>query len=302
MEFQEILAYLCVLGAFLAISWMFMSRGAKDDDMDMSREAGWARLPFIFKATWGFSMMLEDSVGSILADWMPSRAKRLEELATISALPISARRVLTTAFALGMLGLMLGGVVIAVIYITLPSAWTWLAVVVGLAFFAMGWFWPSQNLAHYAEERQDRMTKELPFAIDLIGSAMRSGLEFGAAMRYYISLKTGGPLEEEFGRVLTDATLGRPFVEAMGDMAKRVKLEAFTSFVGVVSYGIEIGTPMAQTLKMHGSDLRRARFSLAERKAARAPAVMILPLVLFIMPSVFIILLTPMVIRLMGVF
>ena len=131
---------------------------------------------------------------------------------------------------------------------------------------------------------------------------MRSGLEFGAAMRYYISLKAGGPLEEEFGRVLADVSLGRPFIEALGDMACRLKIEAFTSFVSVVSYGMEIGAPIAQTLKMHGSDLRRERFNLAERKAARAPAVMIIPLVLFIMPSVFIIVLTPMVLRLKGAF
>jgi len=129
---------------------------------------------------------------------------------------------------------------------------------------------------------------------------MRSGLEFGAAMRYYVSLKTGGPLEEEFGRVLTDATLGRPFAEALNDMATRVRLKAFTAFVGVVSYGMEIGAPIAETLKAHGEDLRRERFNIAERKAARAPAVMIMPLVLFIMPAVFIIVLTPMVMRLKG--
>ena len=85
-------------------------------------------------------------------------------------------------------------------------------------------------------------------------------------------------------------------------LGARVKLEAFTSFVSVVSYGTEIGAPIAQTLKMHGSDLRRERFNLAERKAARAPSVMILPLVLFIMPSVFIIVLTPMIIRFMKTF
>jgi tight adherence protein C len=64
-----------------------------------------------------------------------------------------------------------------------------------------------------------------------------------------------------------------------------------------VSYGNEIGASITETLKMQGKDLRRARFALAERTAARAPAVMIIPLVLFIMPAVFIVIITPVVLR-----
>ena len=299
MQMQELIVYLFIVGAFLAMGWMFVSH-APEDGPDYEHEAGWSRMPLVFRSTWGFVTFFEDSLGAMLAEWMPRRAQKYRDLAVISALPLSANRVLAASFALGMVGLLLGVVVVAAFYVAIPSAWMWISVVACLGLFAIGWFWPSQNLAHYAEERQQKLTRELPFAIDLIGGAMRSGLEFGAAMRYYISIKTGGPLEEEFGRVMTDATLGRPFPDALGDMARRVKIEAFTSFVGVVSYGMEIGAPIAQTLKMHGSDLRRERFNLAERKAARAPAVMIIPLVLFIMPSVFIIVLTPLIVRLKG--
>ena len=300
MRIQELIVYLFIVGAFLAIGWMFVSRDREDETFD--HEKNWSKLPFVFRATWGFVAFFEDSLGAVLAEWMPKRASRYADLTVISALPLTAKRVLAASFALGLVGLLLGIAVVAAVYVAVPSSWSWAAGLVALGLFVMGWFWPSQNLAHYAEARQQQLTRELPFAIDLIGGAMRSGLEFGAAMRYYISLKTGGPLEEEFGRVMTDATLGRPFAEALNDMARRVKLEAFTSFVSVVSYGMEIGAPIAQTLKMHGSDLRRERFNLAERKAARAPAVMIIPLVLFIMPAVFIIVLTPMIIRLKGAF
>lgn len=298
MQMQEIIVYLFIVGAFLSVGWMFVSRGEKEESFD--REANWSKLPLVFRATWGFVTFFEDSLGAILAEWMPNRAKRFSNLAVASALPLTANRVLAAVFAFGLVGALLGLAAAAALYVAVPSGWTWLSLVVVAGMFAMGWFWPSQSLAHYAEVRQQRLTRELPFAIDLIGGAMRSGLEFGAAMRYYISLKTGGPLEEEFGRVMTDVTLGRPFTDALNDMARRVQLEAFTSFVSVVSYGMEIGTPIAQTLKMHGGDLRRERFNLAERKAARAPAVMIIPLVLFIMPAVFIIVLTPMIMRFKG--
>ena len=78
-------------------------------------------------------------------------------------------------------------------------------------------------------------------------------------------------------------------------------MKTFASFVSVVAYGMEIGAPVAESLRRHGEDLRKARFNLAERKAARAPAIMILPLVIFVMPSVFIIVLTPMFMRLLPV-
>ena len=61
----------------------------------------------------------------------------------------------------------------------------------------------------------------------------------------------------------------------------------------MVSYGAEIGASIAATLKLHGAELRRERFALAEQKAARTPSLMIFPLALFIMPAVFIIIFVP---------
>jgi len=64
-----------------------------------------------------------------------------------------------------------------------------------------------------------------------------------------------------------------------------------------VCYGAEIGASISHTLKIHGTELRRARFNLAEQKAARAPSVMIFPLALCIMPAVFIVIITPVILR-----
>ena len=83
-------------------------------------------------------------------------------------------------------------------------------------------------------------------------------------------------------------------------MARRVQIDEFTSFVGVIAYGTEIGASIADTLRIHGEELRRARFHLAERKAARAPSLMILPMALFIMPAVFIIIITPVMMQMKG--
>lgn len=301
MGVTEIIIYLLVVGAFLAFGWMFT--GAKTgNEADFGREPGWNRLPWIYRASWGFVTLFEDNFGALLSEWFPKAARRYSEEAVTAAVPLTANRVFATSLIFGSGGAVLGAAVGIAIALSNPSVGMALTAVLVLAFGAIGWFWPSQNLAHAAEIRQGKIIRELPFAIDLIGSAMRSGLEFGAAMRYFTSLKTGGPLEEEFGRLLADVTLGKSFMAGLKEMAERVRVEAFSSFVAVVSYGMEIGAPIAQSLKMHGADLRRERFNLAERQAAKAPAKMIIPLVLFIMPSVFIIVLTPLIVRLKGSF
>ncbi len=298
MEFREIIVYLLIVGAALAIGWLFCG-GEKSTVGKAFHERNYDRLPTVFKALWSAILAFETTIGSMLSGLFPKKAKRYAELAEIAALPLTAERIFAASALLGGLFAMLGLAAVAALYVAVPSAWIGFAVLISVGFFAVGWLWAGQDLAHYAERRQERLTRELPFAIDLIGGAMRSGLDFGAAMRYYTNLDMEGPLREEFSRVLADVTLGRPFVGALEDMSARIRVKSFASFVSVVSYGMEIGAPVAESLRRHGEDLRKARFNLAERKAARAPAVMILPLVLFVMPSVFIVVLTPMFMRLM---
>ena len=110
-------------------------------------------------------------------------------------------------------------------------------------------------------------------------------------------MKIPGPLTEEFGKVLQQIELGKTRTEALQDMAQRVQVDSFTSFVGVVANGTEIGASISETLRIHGEELRRARFHLAERKAARAPSLMIFPMAVFIMPAVFIIVITPVIMQ-----
>jgi len=298
MEFREIIVYLLIVGAALATGWLFCG-GEKRLAAPSLLECNLDRLPAVFKATWSAILAFETTIGATLSGLFPNKARRFAELAEIAALPLTPERCFAASALLGGLFAMLGLAAVAALYVAFPSAWFGFAVLVFGGFFAIGWLWAGQNLAHYAAQRQERLTREIPFAIDLISGAMRSGLDFGAAMRYYVNLDLEGPLREEFSRVLADVTLGRPFVGALEDMSARIRVKSFASFVSVVSYGMDVGAPIAETLRLHGEDLRKARFNLAERKAARAPAVMILPLVLFVMPSVFIVVLTPMFMRLM---
>lgn len=298
---NEIVVDVLIVAAFLATAWIFTGRG-EDKSLGHSRDPRWKRLPGVFKLTWGFSTLFEDSIGRFLSGIFSKRAASFQSQAVAAALPLTAPLVFAASFTLAALCAVVAACLSFGAATVFPGVSVVHLIVPILLMGIIGWFWPSQNLAHYAESRQAQISRELPFAIDLIGAAMRAGLDFGAAVRYYVSNSSPGPLVEEFAQVLNDTTLGRPFAQSLNDMAMRVNIAHFTSFVGVLAYGAEIGAPIAKTLKAHGENLRRERFHLAERKAAKAPSIMIIPLVLFLMPAVFIVVLTPMFLRIGRVF
>ena len=286
---NEWVVYGCVLLAFV----LPVALWRRDETAAVQRHgASWSSLPSVFRILWGPIELLEMPMGVPLSRAFDANRVKYEKWILASALPLTPAKI----FALQSL-LLVGGVAAGVLMLAIPGMKPALGVVFMLLFGFVGWVYPPTELDRYVQWRQTEITKALPFAIDLIGSAMRSGLEFGAAMRYFESLKMPGPLTEEFGKVLQQIELGKTRTEAISDMARRVQVEAFTSFAGVVAYGAEIGASISETLRVHGEELRRARFHLAERKAARAPSLMILPMAVFIMPAVFIIIITPVVLK-----
>jgi len=116
-------------------------------------------------------------------------------------------------------------------------------------------------------------------------------------MRYYVGSGERGALVEEFTRVLRDSTLGVSIPDGLQTMAQRVRIKSFTAFAGMVAYGAAIGASIAETLKIQGAEMRRERFAIAEQKAARAPAVMIFPIALFILPAVALIIIVPVMLQ-----
>ena len=262
---------------------------------------GGEHLPKLFRFFWPTLLLFEFPLGRPLARFMPVRTAKYERLIRASGLPLTPERVFTMKVFSLMGATVLGAGVAIALLALFPDMRLALCAAALLFIMFVGWVYPSMTLENYVQWRQGELTRSLPFAIDLIGSAMRAGLEFGAAMRYFTGLKMEGPLTEEFGIVLQQIELGKTRTEALAEMAHRVQLDEFTSFVGVIAYGTEIGASIADTLRIHGEELRRARFHLAERKAARAPSLMILPMALFIMPAVFIIIITPVIMQMKGI-
>jgi tight adherence protein C len=169
--------------------------------------------------------------------------------------------------------------------------------VAGLIGAFVGWFLPGTTVGNLVQTRQTKILQAIPFSIDLISSAMRGGLDFSAAIRFYVTLGVKGPLIDEYRIMLREMELGVIRTVALQNMAERIQLKEFTSFTAAVVMGTELGASLAETMEIQSEEMRKLRFSIAECKAQRAPSLMLLPMALFILPAVFIIILTPVFLK-----
>ncbi|MCK5849303.1 MAG: type II secretion system F family protein [Kiritimatiellae bacterium] len=166
-----------------------------------------------------------------------------------------------------------------------------------IAFALLGWIYPVTWVAGIAARRKDKMSKSMPYAIDLITVAMQAGQDFGAAVRHLVNEGPTGPLRQEFAVTLKEVELGKSRIEALKSMTDRVQLDEFQALVTSVAQSSEMGASIAATLKIQAEEIRRTRYHKAERQAARAPSLMLIPTALFILPSVFIVIIVPIMLR-----
>ena len=171
------------------------------------------------------------------------------------------------------------------------------SLVAGLIGAFVAWFLPGIVIGNKVEERKTKILRALPFSIDLITSAMRGGLDFSAAIRFYVKLGIPGPLTEEYRTMLQEMELGVIRTAALQNMAGRIQIKDFTSFASAVVMGSELGASLADTMEVQSEEMRKLRFSIAECKAQRAPSLMLIPMALFILPAVFIVILTPVFLK-----
>lgn len=247
------------------------------------------------EAVQGIGSALESGMASAF----PSHAERTTNLLMAAALHDR----LTVRDVVGLQGLLasscLGVTVVGLFVITLRAD---IAVAAGLLMGLLGWIYPSLWLARAARTRQEAISGTLPYALDLLTVAMQAGQDFGAAVRFLVIEGPKGPLSDEFSVALQEIELGKSRVEALKSMAGRIQLDQVGALVTAVVQSTEMGSNLTDTLKIQAEEIRRARFHTAERKAARAPSLMMIPVALFILPSVFIIILTPVILRSMSAF
>jgi tight adherence protein C len=173
-----------------------------------------------------------------------------------------------------------------------------------LLFPLMGFRFPDIQLRNVAKKRSEDVTYTLPDAIDLLSVCVEAGLGLDSALtRVAKEMDMSAPiLAQEFKRVGKDVVAGISRSDALRALLKRNTSVELRSFVGLLIQSDKLGTSISQSLKVYADSLRTKRKQKAEELAAKASIKMTIPLVLFILPATFIVILAPAAISIYKTF
>ncbi|MBT2662888.1 type II secretion system F family protein [Bacillus sp. ISL-45] len=166
---------------------------------------------------------------------------------------------------------------------------------------AAGTFLPHYYLSIKKKARNKSALKELPDILDLLTVSLEAGLGFDSAVSKVVS-KKNGVLSAEFHRSLEELRLGRTRREALTGIKNRIEVEEVRAFISSILQAEKLGIGMVQVLRVQSNEVRERRRQRAEEEAMKAPVKMLFPLVLFIFPSLFIVLLGPALIQFLQTF
>ena len=177
------------------------------------------------------------------------------------------------------------------------------AVFVMLAIIAvfLGWMGPLVIVRRRARLRLERIDRGLPELIDLLVVTIEAGLAFSASLRV-AAREMGGPLGDELRLTLQEQTMGLAVSEALTNMLRRADTPAMRSFVRSVIQGESLGVSTGTIMRNLALEMRKRRRASAEERAQKAPIKLLFPLVFFIFPTLFIVLLVPAVFQLKDAF
>lgn len=173
-------------------------------------------------------------------------------------------------------------------------------VMVGLAGL-VGFVIPDAYVSRKAGERQVAIGNALPEMLDQLSVVIEAGLGFDSALSRIVE-SSSGPLTDEFARSLGSIRLGRSRSEALQEIADRTDVAEVRQFVGAVKQADSLGVPMARIVRAQADHMRQLKRLAAEEKAMRLPVKLTLPMVLCMLPSLFVVLIGPVVIRVMEGF
>ena len=203
---------------------------------------------------------------------------------------------------LGLKILGMGVLTVLAFFFSLSTAWPITKVfVVTLLAGAIGYVLPNILLYNAGKKRETLMRNSLPDAMDLLTISVEAGLGFDAAVSR-VAKNGDGPLNQEFSRLLQEMQLGVGRVDSMRAMAERTSLPDLKSFCSAMIQADSLGIPIARVLRIQSQEMRTKRRQRAEEKAQQVPVRIMIPLVLFILPCLFIIILGPAGIQMASTF
>ena len=289
MSKEFMILFLGFLGVFIFVLWCFPGESHQEK----------SKLPRWFYPFIPLGDLFAQDAGAWLEKVLLPWSGRVKKWSDEAGLQWSAARIYGLQMTFALTAVVLFGVV----FFVLSMAVTY-ALLITILMAAAAGMYPVAYIHRRAQKRLYEINRILPFAIDLISASMNAGLDFVSSVRYYTTLHFQDPLSVEFNVLLSEIELGKSRSEALRNMAQRIKAAEFDRFVSAIVYSLESGTAIIDVMQLQSDEVRRLRFSRLEQEIAKVPSKMIFPIVVCIVPSMFIMVLVPLILKVkdLGIF
>ncbi|MGF7186897.1 pilus assembly protein TadC [Desulfitispora alkaliphila] len=147
-----------------------------------------------------------------------------------------------------------------------------------------------------ATKKQKKIRREIPIFIDYMTIAVEAGLGLDLAIHKVINTQKG-PLTDEFNKTMTEIKYGKSKKDAFRELAHRINLPEFTSFITMLINAEQLGVSLGNVLRTQGKQIREKRRQQAQEEAYKTTVKLLFPLIVFIFPGLLIVLLGPALIQ-----
>ena len=240
--------------------------------------------------------------GIIAASPIVGMAEQQRLLAVLTACGIKAHGSLASFVASKVYGAF---VVAALLWLSMEwcdlfSSLTAIRVALLIAALMIGWRMPDLFLSRFAARRRLQLERGLPDALDLLVICAEAGLSLDQAIEQVSEdLRSSNPaVAEEFAITASEMRVLSNRGEALENFARRTGVASLRSIIATLNQAIRFGTPLAQSMRILAAEMRNARLLRIEERAARLPVLLAIPLALFILPSLLLVIGTPVALRL----
>jgi tight adherence protein C len=241
-----------------------------------------------------------DSIAGRVGDWAARRSGRFGE-AKIRDQLVSAGMYGTTPRKV------LGYQVLCAIAFLLVVLWLvpamggsiFIAGILAIGAGVAGWFAPTYYIELKRRKRMELVDKQMPDMIDLLVVTIEAGLGILASMRV-ASESMSDPLGQELRLTLQEQRMGLSVGQAIESLGRRADCGNMRIFVRAITQGERLGVSIGTTMRNLSIEMRKRRRAMAEERAQKMPIKMLFPLIFFIFPALFIVILTPMIINIVD--
>lgn len=161
----------------------------------------------------------------------------------------------------------------------------------------IGYFYPDVWLRSKIQKRQKEILMSMPFSVDMLALSVEAGLDFVAAMTKVIEKAKPGPLTDEYEIFLKEIKVGASRAEGLRNLAWRVNMIQVSSFCATLIAADSVGANIGPILKGLSNEIRQKRSTEVEKAGATAATKILFPMMIFIVPAVFIMVMSPLIIE-----